>query len=68
MKFLSGLVIGALIGAGIAVAIAPRAGSELQNTLDELIERGKNILDQAVDEGRRAADDQRETLEKQAAS
>jgi len=68
VKFLSGLVIGALIGAGIAVAIAPRAGSELQNTLDELIERGKNILDQAVDEGRRAADDQRETLEKQAAS
>jgi gas vesicle protein len=46
--------------------------SEVQASVAEMIERGKVIidvarsaLDQAVDEGRRAANEQRETLESQ---
>jgi gas vesicle protein len=45
-------------------------GSEVQASVAEMIQRGKAVIevarsavDQAVDEGRRAADEQRESLE-----
>lgn len=68
MKFVTGFVLGAAIGAAIAVMIAPRAGSELQEAVGDLLDRGKSILDQAVDEGKRAADEQRSSLEHQVTS
>jgi gas vesicle protein len=68
VKFVAGFVLGAAIGAVIAVIIAPRAGSELQESVGDLLDRGKTILDQAVDEGKRAADEQRFSLEQQVTS
>ena len=68
MKFVTGFLLGATIGAVIAVIIAPRAGTEMQESVGDLIDRGKTILDQAVDEGKRAADEQRRSLEQQVTS
>ena len=60
----SGVILGALVGAGIALLFAPYAGSELRRYLrdyagraqDELAEgvnRGVKALDKAVDQGRK---------------
>ncbi|MBV8074654.1 MAG: YtxH domain-containing protein [Candidatus Eremiobacteraeota bacterium] len=103
MRFLSGLFIGALAGAAVAMLVAPQSGdesrdllyarsretkgrikdaaddltdaaraftTEIQSSVAELIGRGKTIvedaratLDDAAREGRRAAGEQRESLE-----
>ncbi|MGA3038548.1 MAG: YtxH domain-containing protein [Vulcanimicrobiaceae bacterium] len=66
MKFALGLLVGLAIGAGIALVIAPGEAAELPSGVAELIGRGKAILESAIDEGRRVADDQRQTLQSQA--
>jgi len=74
VKFPIGFVFGAIVGAGIALLIAPR-DTKLPESVADLMDRGKAILedarsnvDQAVSEGRRAADDQRRNLEAQTTS
>ncbi|MGH7716546.1 MAG: hypothetical protein ACREML_11190 [Vulcanimicrobiaceae bacterium] len=68
MKFALGLLVGLAVGAGIALIVAPGDPRELPSGVAELIGRGKAILESAVDEGRRAADDQRQTLQSQVSS
>jgi gas vesicle protein len=53
-------LVGALLGAGIALLLAPRTGSELRGflrdyaskTKDEALEQGKAAWDSAVDQGK----------------
>jgi len=65
VKFALGMLVGLAVGAAIAFVILPGEASELPSNVAELIGRGKAILESAVDEGRRAADDQRQTLQSQ---
>jgi gas vesicle protein len=68
LKFVVGFFIGAVIGAGIAVAIGPGDASKLPSGVADLLDRGKAILENAIDEGRRVAEDQRASLESQVTS
>lgn len=63
----SGFILGALVGAGIALLLAPYSGSELRRLLreyagraqDELaegVDRGVEAVDKAVDQGERFID------------
>ena len=55
--FVAGMVVGALIGAGIAMLVAPAEGSEIRRRLGrsarELGERAKEGLDEAAHRARR---------------
>ena len=57
-SFLVGLVIGATVGAAVAILLAPYSGSELQ-------ERARTRVQELVDEGKRAAATRRAELEAQ---
>jgi gas vesicle protein len=68
---MTGFFIGALLGASVALLIAPEGGDENRERLRGLYARGKELidaarsdLDAAVDEGKAAADEQRHRLEK----
>jgi gas vesicle protein len=56
-NFMAGLVIGALIGAGIAILVAPAEGSVLRRRLGkrarELTERAREGFDDAAHRARR---------------
>ena len=71
MKFVSGLVVGTLVGSAIAVAVAPpqTEGFGLAPEVADLAGKGKALIktartriDQAIGEGRRAADAHRQAL------
>lgn len=47
----SAFIIGALIGAGIALLFAPRSGSQMRGRLRDYAARVKDELDDAVDRG-----------------
>lgn len=56
VKKTSGLIpflIGGLVGAGIALLLAPKSGREFRNDIKKYAARTKDALDTAVDEGRR---------------
>lgn len=68
--FVTGFFIGALTGACVAMLIAPEGGDQRTERLRTFYSRGKEIidaarsdLDAAVDEGKAAAQAQRERLE-----
>ncbi len=56
--FVGGLVIGAVIGAGAGLLLAPQSGGDFKRTVRERI-------DLTLEEGRRAAADRRAELEAQ---
>jgi gas vesicle protein len=66
----SAFIAGAFIGAGVALLLAPQAGSELRgmlrnyasNTKDELVERGQEAWDTAVERGKEYYDKGQEAL------
>ena len=58
INFLSGLVLGALVGAAAGLLLAPQAGGEMQGTL-------RGHLNTVIEEGRRAASERRAELEAQ---
>lgn len=58
ISFVGGFVIGAMIGAAVAVFIAPQSGEEFQKQIRER-------LDAVAQEGRRAAAERRAELEAQ---
>jgi gas vesicle protein len=58
ISFVGGFVIGAMIGAAVAVFMAPQSGEEFQKQIRER-------LDAVVQEGRRAAAERRAELEAQ---
>ena len=61
---------GALIGAGIALLLAPQTGAELRGTLrsyaararDEAYERGREVWDTAVERGKDYLETGKETM------
>jgi gas vesicle protein len=68
--FLTGFFIGALLGASVAMVISPEANEGRTERLRSLYARGKEIidaarvdLDNALDEGKAAANEQRKRLE-----
>lgn len=70
MRFLAGFALGAAIGAGIAMFIGPREDSvgDLMTRGKALLEDARSSVDQAVSEGRRAADEQYRSLQSQLTS
>lgn len=55
-SFVSGLVIGGLVGAAIGLLLAPRAGDELRGQVGEFVGEKRAALDEAINEGRAAAE------------
>lgn len=58
LRFLSGLIVGALIGAVTALLLTPQSGEDFQR---QMRERAQQIME----EGRRAAAERRAELEAQ---
>lgn len=59
-KFFEGVIIGAVVGAAVALLMAPQSGKQTQGTIKERI----NLV---LDEGKRAAAERRAELEAQLA-
>ena len=49
--YLSGFFVGALVGAGIALLLAPQSGAQMRGLLRDCAARAKDELDGAVDHG-----------------
>lgn len=58
-SFLAGVVIGGLIGAAIGLLLAPETGEELRGHVGEFVDSKKAEWDEAVSEGRQAAEQAR---------
>jgi len=58
-SFLAGVVIGGLIGAAIGLLLAPQTGDELREQVGEFVDGKKAEWDEAVNEGRAAAEQAR---------
>jgi gas vesicle protein len=58
-SFLAGVVIGGLIGAALALLLAPQTGDELREQVGEFVDGKKAEWDEAVNEGRAAAEQAR---------
>ena len=54
-SFLAGVVIGGLIGAALGLLLAPRTGDELREQVSDFVDGKKAEWDEAVNEGRAAA-------------
>jgi gas vesicle protein len=58
-SFLAGAVIGGLIGAALGLLLAPQTGDELREHVGEFVDTKKANWDDAVNEGRAAAEQAR---------
>jgi gas vesicle protein len=58
-SFLAGVVIGGLIGAAIGLLVAPRTGEELREQVGEFVDSKRATFDEAINEGRAAAEQAR---------
>jgi gas vesicle protein len=58
LDFLGGLLLGALVGAGVAILLAPQSGADTQAAL-------RARVDGVIEGGRRAAAERRAELEAQ---
>jgi gas vesicle protein len=58
-SFLAGVVIGGFIGAAIALLLTPESGEELRGHVGEFVDSKKAEWDEAVNEGRQAAEQAR---------
>ena len=58
-SFLAGVVIGGLIGAAIGLILAPQTGEELRDQVGDFVDGKRAEWDEAVNEGRAAADQAR---------
>jgi gas vesicle protein len=58
-SFLAGVVIGGLVGAALGLLLAPQTGEELREHVGEYVDSKKAELDEAVNEGRAAAEQAR---------
>ena len=52
----STFIVGALVGAGVALLFAPQAGAQMRALLRDYTARAKDELDEAVDRGDKAWD------------
>ena len=58
-SFLAGAVIGGFIGAALGLLLAPQTGEELREHVGEYVDSKRAELDDAVNEGRAAAEQAR---------
>jgi gas vesicle protein len=58
-SFLAGVVIGGLIGAALGLLLAPQTGEEFREHVGEFVDSKKADWDDAVSEGRAAAEQAR---------
>ncbi|MDQ2673676.1 MAG: YtxH domain-containing protein [Chloroflexota bacterium] len=58
-SFLAGVVIGGLIGAALGLLLAPQTGEELREHVGDFVDSKKAGWDEAVNEGRAAAEQAR---------
>ncbi|MDQ2689955.1 MAG: YtxH domain-containing protein [Chloroflexota bacterium] len=58
-SFLAGVVIGGLIGAALGLLLAPETGEELREHVGDFVDGKKAEWDEAVMEGRAAAEQAR---------
>ena len=58
-SFLAGVVIGGMIGAALGLLLAPQTGDELREHVGGLIDERRAGWDDAVNEGRAAAEQAR---------
>lgn len=58
-SFLAGVVIGGLIGAALGLLLAPHTGEELRDHVGDFVDGKKAEWDEAVNEGRAAAEQAR---------
>ena len=58
-SFLAGVVIGGLIGAALGLLLAPQTGEELREQIDDFVGEKRAEWDDAVNEGRAAAEQAR---------
>jgi gas vesicle protein len=55
-SFLAGIIIGGLIGAAIGLLLAPATGERLREQVGEFVDVRRAAFDEAVNEGRAAAE------------
>ncbi|CAN5790109.1 hypothetical protein BH20CHL8_BH20CHL8_10860 [soil metagenome] len=55
-SFLAGVAIGGLVGAALGLLLAPQTGDELREQVGGFVEGKRAELDDAVNEGRAAAE------------
>ncbi len=58
-SFLAGVAIGGLIGAAIGLLLAPQRGEALREQVGEFVDERRAAFDDAVNEGRAAAEQAR---------
>ncbi|MGH2456365.1 MAG: YtxH domain-containing protein [Candidatus Limnocylindria bacterium] len=58
-SFLAGVAIGGLIGAAIGLLLAPASGEQLRGQVNGFVDERKAAFDEAVNEGRAAAEQAR---------
>ena len=58
-SFLAGVVIGGFIGAALALLLTPETGEELREHVGEFVDSKRAEWDEAVNEGRQAAEQAR---------
>lgn len=50
-------IVGGVLGAGIALLLAPKSGKEIRNDIQDFAARSRNTLTTAIEEGRRVYDE-----------
>lgn len=55
-SFLAGVAIGGLVGAAIGLLLAPESGTRLREQVGEFVDGRRTAFDEAINEGRAAAE------------
>ena len=55
-SFLAGLAIGGLMGAAVGLLLAPSSGEDLRGQVGEFVDERRTAFDDAINEGRAAAE------------
>jgi gas vesicle protein len=61
-RFLTGFLIGGVLSAGVAILLAPQAGEDLRNQIQEGFQRIKDEVNQASEQKRAEMEQQLATL------
>ena len=62
-SFVAGMVIGGLVGAAIGLLLAPASGEDLREQVGGFVDERRAAFDDAINEGRMAAEQARAGLE-----
>ena len=55
-SFLAGLLVGGFVGAAVGLLLAPESGNRLREQVGEFMDGRREAFDEAVNEGRAAAE------------